>query len=150
MALPPTPHYERCHHFVRQGDIGYFPFVQLLTTTEASSLPNGILPPTAKAVPVFEGMAEGETIIDGTSYLVRRWHGFGIVVDVTSELMQSPNDNRITVAPLVPRAAANANWDQVVHGVVAGVQALPAAMQGSIEPGSLLRIGRTSCLPHEV
>lgn len=131
--LPPAPYYERHREFVRQGDIGYFPFTQLLRTDEGASLPGSEPPPTAKAVPVFEGMTEVTVTFDGTDYLMRRWHGLGLVIDVTSELMQSPHDSRVTVAPLVPRAAVTLNWEQVVQGRVAGVLPLPQTERGSID-----------------
>ena len=118
---------------MRQGDIGFFPFTQLLRLDEAEWLPGPTLPPTIEAVHVFEGMTDATVTIDSTDYLMRRWHGLGLVIDVTSELMQSPEDSRVTVAPLVPRAAVTLSWEQVVRGRVAGVLPLPAAERGSID-----------------
>jgi hypothetical protein len=59
----------------------------------------------------------------------------GVVIDVTSELMNSPDDGRVTVAPLVPRAAVTLDWEQVLDGKVAGTMALPAVQSGSIRDG---------------
>lgn len=131
--LPPTPHYERHRQFIQQGDIGFFPFAQLLRPDEGDWLPGADQPPTVKAIPVFENMTEATVTVDGSSYLMRKWHGLGLVVDVTSELMNSPRDSRVTVAPLVPRAAVNLNWEQVVRGQIAGVLPLPQAERGSID-----------------
>jgi hypothetical protein len=131
--LPPAPHYERPADFIRQGDIGFFPFIQLLRTDEDGWLPNGTPPPTVKGVPVFEGLTQSSLSFDGSEYLVRQWHGLGVVVDMTSELMQSPQDSRVTVAALVPKEAVKTNWGLAMAGRLAGVLPVPAVERGSLE-----------------
>lgn len=119
--------------FVRQGDVGYYPFSQLLRLDEREWQPKGEPPPTVKGIPVFDGMKETTVSVDGIDYLMRHWNGLGVVIDVTSELMNSEHDSRVTVAPLVPKEAVKVNWNQAVDGRLAGVLSIPAVDRGSID-----------------
>lgn len=131
--LPPTPYYERHHDFIKQGDIGFFPFTQLLRPSEGDSLPGRVAPTAVKGIPVFDKMTETPLTFDGTDYLLRHWHGLGVVIDVTSEIMNSPDDSRVTVAALVPRVAIQLDWAAATRGQLAGVLPLPEAQRSSIE-----------------
>ncbi|MGO9179178.1 MAG: hypothetical protein ACLQBX_17705 [Candidatus Limnocylindrales bacterium] len=130
--LPPPPHYEPCHPYLLQGDIGYFPFTQVLRPSESTVLPSGSMPPTEKGVPVFEGMRQTAVNLGGADHLLRHWYGLGVVVDQTSELRNSPKDSRVTVAALVSENACGLTWDAAVAGRYAGVLVLPEASLGSI------------------
>ena len=132
MALPPPPYYERCQPDLLQGDIGYFPFAQLVRVDEAAVLPGSDMPPTERGIPVLEALEQTGVTIGGNDYLLRHWSGYGMVLDQTSELRNSPRDSRVTIALLVARAASGLNWEPAVAGQYAGVLALPAAERGSI------------------
>lgn len=133
--LPPTPHFERHQEILMQGDIGFFPFAQLAIPSEAASLPADILQPAARGIPAFEGLVQIPLATEFGEYLLRRWHGLGVVIDVTSELMNSPEDSRVTVAALVPRDAVNLSWEAAIRGQLAGVLAIPRVERGSLTPG---------------
>jgi hypothetical protein len=134
-VLPSPPHYERAQPHIQQGDIGYFPFSQLVRPDEVDTHPGARMPPTVHGVPVFEGMVDTLVTTAGVDYLLRSWHGLGIVVDVTSELANSPQDNRVSIAPLVPVAASGLRWDLAESLRYAGVIPLPAAERDSISTG---------------
>jgi hypothetical protein len=131
--LPPAPYYERPAEFIRQGDVGFFPFAQLLKTDEDGRLPGGTPPPTMEGIPAFDGMTEATVTFDGSEYLMRRWHGLGVVIDMTSELMKRPENSRVTVVPLVPKEAVKVNWGLAMAGRLAGVLPIPAVEQGTID-----------------
>jgi len=130
-VLPPPPHYEPCQEFLLQGDIGHFPFIQIVKMNEEHLLPSTEMPPPSKAIPSYPGMVETAIAIDRVPYGLRRWHGLGIVVDQTSELQKYPADSRVTVAPLVPAAASGLNWATAVAGQYAGVLVLPSCDAGA-------------------
>jgi hypothetical protein len=64
-------------------------------------------------------------VVDGNRYLLRQWTGLGIVIDHTSELRNSPNDSRVTVAPLVPANASGLHWETAMAGMYVGVLPFP-------------------------
>jgi len=104
--LPPAPHYEPCQDYILQGDIGYFPFAQIVLPTESESLPGPAS--TNPRVPAFEGMITHDLVVDDVTYQLRQWRGLGMVIDATSELANSPDDNRVTVIPIVTRRGRRA------------------------------------------
>jgi hypothetical protein len=131
-VLPPAPHYEPAQEQLLQGDIGFFPFMQIVRPDESDALPGATMPPTVRAIPVFDGMRDTAVTVSGVEYVIRQWNGLGVVVDQTSELRNSPLDSRVTVAPLVPSDASGLKWDTATAGLYAGVLALPEASRSSI------------------
>jgi hypothetical protein len=133
-VFPPPPHYEPCQDFLLQGDIGYFPFVQLVAPTEATALPSADMS-NQRGVPAFEGMGTTPISIDGRSYLLRHWAGLGMVIDHTSELRNSEADSRVTVAPIVDAGRSGFNWAATMTGEVVGAMPLPACGMGGAVAG---------------
>ena len=133
-VLPSPPHYEPCQDFLLQGDIGYFPFVQLVAPTEAAVLPSAEIS-NERGVPAFDRMATTPVNIDGQSCLVRHWLGLGMVIDSTSELRNSPRDSRVTVAPIVDAGRSGFNWAAAMNGEVVGAVPLPACEMGGAVAG---------------
>jgi hypothetical protein len=133
-VLPPPPHYEPCQEFLLQGDIGYFPFAQLVEPTEASGLPSAEIS-SERGVPAFEGMSSSPVSIGGHGYLLRHWSGLGMVIDNTSELGNSKADSRVTVAPIVDVGHSGFNWAATSTGEIVGAVPLPACQMGAAVAG---------------
>ncbi len=133
--LPPPPHYERFQSFLLQGDIGFFPFTQVVALHEDEALPGVALPSAVAGIPAFENMRMTTIGIGDTVYLLRHWQGLGIVIDQTSELMKRKDDSRVVVAPLVPASASGLDWALAAAGQYAGVLALPESAASSIAAG---------------
>ena len=128
--IPPGPHYEPCQDFLLQGDIGFFPFVQITAQGEAGGVPNGEKS-DLRGIPTFRGMETAEIVIEGVPYAARVWRGLGLVIDQTSELRNSEADNRVTVIPIVAAEDAGVPWEAAGRGEIVGAVPLPGAAKGS-------------------